>query len=164
MLNNAIEQNTQLCLQITERREANREYCRESTRPQATNNKIFDMTNPEWYCGRAKELDTFLETLLSHFESHAHLCPHGDSDNVKYAGSLLSKWNNYPDPVQRQTQMTDPVEWLRDLRTDSNPCLEDFEAFSSAMQKLYGDMDRKLNATMKCMTNFLRGQNEPVRV
>jgi hypothetical protein len=60
--------------------------------------------------------------------------------------------------------MTDPVEWLPDLRRDSDPRLEDFEAFSEEMQKMYGDKDRKLNAAMKCMTDFLQGANEPVRV
>jgi hypothetical protein len=164
MLNNAIQQNTQLCVQNAELMEANREYRRESIRPEATKTKIFDMTHPERYCGGAKELDNFLDTLRSNFQSHAHLFPHGDPDKVKYAASLLSTWNNHPDPAQRQTQMTDPVEWLRDLRRDSDPCLEDFEAFSEEMQKMYGDKDRKLNAAMKCMTDFLQGANEPVRV
>jgi hypothetical protein len=54
MLNNAIQQNTQLCVQNAELMEANREYSRESTRPEATKTKIFDMTYPERYCGRAK--------------------------------------------------------------------------------------------------------------
>jgi hypothetical protein len=86
------------------------------------------MTHPERYCGGAKELDNFLNTLKSNFQSHRHLFPHGDPDEVKYAASLLSMWNNHPDPAQRETQMTDLVEWLRDLLRDSDPCLEDFEA------------------------------------
>jgi hypothetical protein len=93
-----------------------------------------------------------------------HIIPHRNPDKGKYAASLLSTWNNHPDPAQRQTQMTDVVEWLRNLRRDSDTCLEDFEAFSEEMEKVYGDKDRKLNAAMKCMTNFLRGANEPVRV
>jgi len=60
--------------------------------------------------------------------------------------------------------MTDPVGWLRDLRRDSDPRLEDFEGFSEEMQKMYGDKDRKLNTAMKCMTDFRQGANEPVRV
>jgi hypothetical protein len=122
------------------------------------------MTHPERYCGGAKELDNLLDTLRSNFQSHALLFLHGDPDKAKYAASLLSTWNNHPDPAQRETQMTDPVEWLRDLRRDSDPCLEDFEAFSEAMQKMYGNKDRKLNAAMKRMTDFLQGANEQVRV
>jgi len=90
MLNNAIQQNTQLCVQNAELMEANREYRRESIRPEATKTKIFDLTHPEQYCGGAKELDNFLDTLQSNFQSHAHLFLHGDPDKVKYAASLLS--------------------------------------------------------------------------
>jgi hypothetical protein len=60
--------------------------------------------------------------------------------------------------------MIDPLEWLRDLRRESDRCLECFEAFFKEMQKMYGDKDRKLNAAMKCMTDFLQGANELVRV
>ena len=51
MLNNAIQQNTQLCVQNAELMEANREYRRESILPETTKTKIFDMTHPERYCG-----------------------------------------------------------------------------------------------------------------
>jgi len=112
MLINAIQRNTQLCVQNAELMEANQEYRRESIRPEATKMKIFDTTHPEWYCGGAKELDNFLDTLRSNFQCHVRFFPHGDPDKVKYAASLLSTWNNHPDPAQRQTQMTDPVKWL----------------------------------------------------
>ena len=112
ILNNAIQQNTQLCVQNAELMEANQEYRRESIRPEATKTNIFNMTHLERYCGGAKELDIFLDTLRSNFQSHAHLFPHGDPDKVKYAASLLTTWNNHPEPSQRQTQMTDPVGWL----------------------------------------------------
>jgi hypothetical protein len=42
--------------------------------------------------------------------------------------------------------------------------LEDFEAVSEEMQKMYGDKDQKLNAAMTCMTDFLLGASELVRV
>jgi len=51
MLNNAIQQNTQLCVQNAELMEANREYRRESIRLEPAKTKIFDMTHPERYCG-----------------------------------------------------------------------------------------------------------------
>jgi len=60
--------------------------------------------------------------------------------------------------------MADPLEWLRDSWRDSDPCWEDFEAFSEEMQKMYGDKDRKLNAAINCMTDFLHRANDPVRV
>jgi hypothetical protein len=90
MLNNAIQQNTQLCVQNAELMEANWEYSREFIRPKATKKKIFDMSRPERYCGGAKELDNFLDTLRFNFQSHAHLFPHRDPYKVKYAASLLS--------------------------------------------------------------------------
>ena len=105
-----------------------------------------------------------LDTLRSNFQSHTHSFPHGDPDKVKYAASLFSTWNNHLDPAQRQTQMTDPVEWLRDLRRDSDLCLEDFEACWEEMQKMCGEKDRKHNAVMKCITALIQGPNEPVRV
>jgi len=64
----------------------------------------------------------------------------------------------------RQTQMIARVEWLRHLRSDSDPCLEHFEAFSEEMRMMYGDTDRKLHAAINCMTDYLQGANEPVRV
>jgi len=90
MLNNAIQQNTQLCVQNAELMEANLEYRRESIRPQSTKTKIFDMTHAERYRSGAKELDNFLDMLRSNFQSHAHLLPPGDPNKVKYAASLLS--------------------------------------------------------------------------
>jgi len=164
MLNNAIQQNTQLCVQNAELMETNREYRRESIGPEPMKMKIFDMTHPERYCGRAKELDNFLDTIRSNFQSHGDVFLHGDPNKVNYAASRLSTWNNHLDPAQRQTQITDPVEWLRDLRRDTSPCLEDVEVFSEEMQKMYGDKDRKLNAPMKRMTEFLQGANDLVRV
>jgi hypothetical protein len=63
MLNNAIEQNTPLCVENAELIEVNREYRRESIGPEATKTKIFHMTHLEWYCGGAKQLDNILDTL-----------------------------------------------------------------------------------------------------
>jgi len=74
-------------------------------RPENTRNqsKIFKIVDALWYCGGAKELDKFLETLRSNFASHMHLFPRGDPDQVKYAVSFLDTWNKHP-------------EWLSDRR------------------------------------------------
>jgi hypothetical protein len=57
---------------------------RATDRPEDPGNqsKIFKMVDPLRYCGRAKELDKFLETLRSNFASHKHLFPRGDPDQV----------------------------------------------------------------------------------
>jgi len=47
--------------------ETNREYRRESIRPEATKTKILNMPYAEQYCGGATELDNFLDTLQSNF-------------------------------------------------------------------------------------------------
>jgi hypothetical protein len=157
VLNNAFQQNTQLCVQNAELIEGNREYRRQCIQPDATKTNIFDMNHLEWYFGGTKEIDNFLDTLGSNFKYHAHFLLHGDTNKVKYAASLLSKWNNHLDTAQRQTQMTDPVEWLRDLQRDSDPSFEDFKACLEEMQKMYSDKDRKLNPAMNCMIHSLQG-------
>jgi len=144
--------------------DANREYRRKSSGPEAMKSNIFDMTHPDRYCSGAKELDNYLDTWWSNFQSHVHLFPHGDPDKVQYTASLLSTWNNHPDLAQRHRLMTDLMEWPRDLWRDWDPCLEDIKAFSEEMQKMYGDKDHKLHAVMKCMTDFHQGVNELVRV
>jgi len=117
-----------------------------------------------WYCGGAKELDKFLETLRSNFASHKHLFPRGDPDQVKYAVSFLNTWNNHSDTTQRQTENTDPSEWASDPREAKDPCLENFELFANKLQKMYGDTDRHLNSAAKAMQEYQQLQNESVRV
>jgi len=90
MVNNAIQQNTQLCVQNAKLMNANRKYRRGFPWPQTKKTKIFNMTHPDKYCSIAEELDYFLDTLQSNFQSHADLFPHGDPDQAKYAVSLLS--------------------------------------------------------------------------
>jgi hypothetical protein len=130
MLNNTIQQNTQLYVLNAKLMETKWEYRRESIRPEAAKTKILNITHPERYFGGAREFDNFLNTLRYKFQFHGHIFQQGDPDKVKYAASTLSTLNNHLDPAQRQKQMTNPVEWLRDIRRDSDPCLEDFEAFS----------------------------------
>jgi len=164
MLNNTIQQNTELCMQNTELMEDNQQYSRERIRPEATKMKIFDMTHPELYSGRAPALNNLLNTLWSNFQSNVHLLPHGDPEKVKYTASLLSTWNNHPYLAVIQTELMDPVDWLRDLQRDSDHSLDDFKSISKEMEMGYWDKDRKLNVAMKCMTNLPQGENKPVRV
>jgi hypothetical protein len=125
--------------------------------------KIFDMVSPMRFCGRAKELDKFLDALRSNFNSHKHLFPRGGPDQVHYAISLLDSWSNHSDPTQRQTSMTDPSEWASDLRADSDPCLEDFDLFAEEIYRIYGDKDRRNRAVMKMLDEYIQLPNEPVR-
>jgi hypothetical protein len=112
------------------------------------------MVDPLPYCGGAKELDKFLETLPSNFASHKHLFPTGDSDEVKYAVSFLDTWNNHPDMAQGQTENTNPAEWSSDLQEAKNPCLDHFEHFANKLQMMYGDKDRRLNSARKGMQEY----------
>ena len=83
--------------QQAEWRKARTRMLSELDRSRATNwpenpgnqSKIFKMVDPLRYCGGAKELDKFLETLRSNFASHKHLFPRGDPDQVKYTVSFL---------------------------------------------------------------------------
>jgi hypothetical protein len=126
--------------------------------------KIFKMVDPVRYCGGAKELDKFLESLRSNFDSHKHLFPKGGPDRVKYVISFLDTWNNHTDASQRQTENTDPSEWASDLRDEAHPCLQDFELFAQELMKMYGDKDRRLNSAMKAMQEYQQLSNESVRV
>jgi len=126
--------------------------------------KIFKMVDPLRYCGGAKELDKFLETLWSNFASHKHLFPRGDPDQVKYAVSILDTWNNHPEMTQWQTENTDPAESASDLREAKDRCLDDFELFANELQKRYGDKDRRLNSATKAMQEYQQLPNEAVRV
>lgn len=60
--------------------------------------------------------------------------------------------------------MTNLVGCLGDLRRDSDPSVDEVETLSEEMQKMYHDTDQKLSTAMKCMTNFLQGAKELVRV
>jgi len=119
-----------------------------------TQSKILKMVDPVRYCGGAKELDKFLESQRSNFDSHKHLFPKGGPDRVKYAISFLDTWNNHTDASQRQTENTDPLEWASDLRDEAHPCLQDFELFAQELMKMYGDKDRRLNSAMKAMQEY----------
>jgi len=82
----------------------------------------------------------------------------------KYGESHRCTWNIRPDPAWRQSKMTNLVGCLGDLRRDSDPSVDEVETLSEEMQKMYHDTDQKLSTAMKCMTNFLQGAKELVRV
>jgi len=88
-----------------------------------TQSKIFKVVDLERYCGGAKELDKFLESLRWNFDSDKHLFLRGGPDRVKYAISFLDTWNYHTDASQRQTQNTNPSERASDLRDEAHPCL-----------------------------------------
>jgi hypothetical protein len=122
------------------------------------------MVDHSRYCGGARELDKFLQTLRSNFASHKHLFPTGDPNQVNYAVSFLDTWNNHPDMTLRQTEHTDPSEWASDLREAKDPCLENFELFANGIQQMYGDKDRCLNSAPKAMPEYLQLSHESVRI
>jgi hypothetical protein len=72
MVNNAIQQNTQLCVQNANLMDANQEYYGQSIRPEETTMQISDMNHPERYWGGVHQHDNFLDMLQSNFQSHAH--------------------------------------------------------------------------------------------
>jgi len=139
---------------------------RTTDRPENPGNqsKIFKMVDPLRYCGGAKELDKFVETLQSNIASHKHLFPRGDPNQVKYAVSFLDTWNYHPDMTQRQTENTDPAEWATYLREAKDQCLDDFELFPNVLHKMYGDKDRRLISATKAMQEYQQQANEAVRV
>ena len=122
------------------------------------------MVDPLQHCGGAKELDKFLETLPSNFESHKHLFPRGDPDQVKYAVSILDTLNNHPDSTRPQTENTEPLERATDLREAKEPCLENVELFANELQKMYGDNDRHPNSATKAMQAYQQSPNESVGI
>jgi hypothetical protein len=135
-------------------------------RPQNPGNqsKIFKIVDPLRYCGRAKELDKFLETLRSTFAFHKHLFPRGNPDQVMYAVCFLDTSNNHPDMTQRQTENIHPAEWASNQREAKDQCLDDFELFANELQKMYGHKDRRLNSGTKAMQGYQQLPNEAVRV
>jgi len=126
MLNNAIQEYSELCVQNVELMEANQEYHRESIRPEATKTKMVDMTHAEPYRSETKELENCLQPLSSNFQSHMHRFLRGAVDKVSSAACRLCIWNNDPEPTQRQKQMTDLVKWLGDLWRDSDLYFQDY--------------------------------------
>jgi len=124
---------------------------------------IYKMVDPVQFCGGVKELDRFLGTLHSNFNSHGHLFPRGGPDHVKYAISLLDAWSNHHNPTLRQTAITDPSEWASDLSAESGPCLQDFDLFSQEMAKVYGHEDRRRMAVITLMQEYIQLPQESVR-
>jgi hypothetical protein len=127
----------------------NQEYLQESIGQETANLQILDMTHAEQYSGGVMEHCIPLNMLESNGQPHAHRFPHRDTEKVLFAASLLSTLDTHPDSEQREIKMNDPVEWLRDLQSDSDPYLEDFEDYLEEMQKMYGDKNRNYNVAMK---------------
>jgi hypothetical protein len=124
---------------------------RATQRPENAGNqsKIFKMVDPLRYCGGAKELDKFLETLRSNIDSHKHLFPRGDPDEVKYAVSFSTPG------ITTQIRLSD----RRKIRTHPSGL-----AFTNELQKMYGDTDRRLNSVrqqpFRSTSNYQMNQSE----
>ena len=120
-------------------------------RPENPGNQsnIFNMVHPLRYCGGAKELNKFLETLRSKFASHKHLFPRGDPDQVKYAVSFSTP------AITTQIRLSD----RRIIRTHPSGI-----AFTNELQKMYGDKDRRLNSArqkpFRSTSNYQTNQSE----
>ena len=126
--------------------------------------QIFKMVDPLQYCGRAKVLDKFLETLRSNFPPHKHWFLRGDRNYVKCAVSFLHTKNYHPDPTQQHTELTDPSKWATDRRETKDPCREDFELLANQPQNMYRDRDRHPNSATKAMQEYHQLPNESVQV
>jgi len=124
---------------------------------------ICNMVDPVWYCGGAKVLDRFLDTLRSIFNPHGDLFPRVGPDHVKYAISLLHACSNHQNTALRQTAMTDPSEWVCDLSAGSDPCLQDIDLVSQEMAKVSGDKDRQRVAVITLMQEYIQLPQELVR-
>jgi len=155
LVNTVMQQNAELM-------EVNRELRRGSVRPESTTTKEkFKMTQPKRFCGGAQELEIFIGALRSNFRTHSYLFPNGDSDKVQYALDHLGSWANHSDQSQQKTSMTDPVSWGQDLRNQENPCLEDFDLFTTELRTMYGDKERELNAATRAYHEFPQGYHDP---
>jgi len=117
---------------------------------------IYKKVDPVRYCGGANELDRFLDSLCSNFNSHGHLFPPGGPHYVKYAISVLDTWSNHQNLALRQTAMTDPLQCACDLSAESGPCLQDFDLCSQEIAKVYGDKDRRRVAVITLMQEFIQ--------
>jgi len=133
---------------------------RSITGPRPNIHKMVDLVR---YCGGAKELDQFLNTLRLYFNSHGHQFPRSEPDHVKYAISPLDACSNHQNPALRQTAMTDPSEWAGDLSPESGPCLQHFNLLSQEITKVYGDKDRRRVAVITLMQGFIQLPHESVR-
>jgi len=130
VVNTVMQENAELM-------EVNRELRRGSVRPESTTTMDkFKMTQPKRFCGGARELEIFIGALRSNFRTHSHPFPNGDSDKVQYALDHLGSWANHSDQSQQKTSMTDPASWAEDLRNQENPCLEDFDLFTTEPRKM----------------------------
>jgi hypothetical protein len=81
---------------------------------------MFDITHPKHHCRGSRELETFLNTLRSNFQTDNHPVPDGYTNKVQYVLDHLASWVNHPDHTQRQLRMTTPVTWGLDLLADDH--------------------------------------------
>jgi hypothetical protein len=57
--------------------------------------------------------------------------------------------------------MIDPITWGQDLLTNDSPCIHDFDLFINEIQKMYGEMDCKLNAGTRLYHEIRKCHHDP---
>jgi len=116
----------------------------------------FKMAQPKRYCGGDRELETYLGSLRSNFQTHKHLF-HDDMDKVQYALDHLGSWAYHTDRDMQKMTMFDPITWGQDLQKNDSPCLNNLDLFVAEIQKMYRDKDRRLNVARKSFYHFPQG-------
>jgi hypothetical protein len=126
-----------------------------------TPNTTQKATDPSYFCGGAAELDNFLSHLKQNFDLYPHRWP-SDKHKVAYASGLMRPWADHKRKELRTSKATDPSNWATDLRsTPDDPCNQDFEAFEEALRRVYGDPDRRADASHRCFTELKQGHHDP---
>jgi hypothetical protein len=148
--------------QNAELMEVNRELGQESAKPELTTTREkFKMTQPQRFCGGARELEIFIGALRSTLRTRSHPFLNGYSDKVQYALDHLGIWANHSDQSQQKTSMTDPVSWCQHLRNEQNLCLEIFDFLTAELRKMYGDKERELKTATRAYHEFPQHYHDP---
>jgi len=151
MIDFLFQQNTELL----ERRRSSPSYLK---------NK-FKMAQSKRYCGGAQDLETYLGSLWSNFQTHKHLLD-DNTDKVQYSLDHLGSWAYHTNRDMQKTTMINPITKGQVLQKNNSTCLHNFDHFIGEIQKMYSDKDHILNLARKSYYDFAKGYynaNENVR-